>query len=73
MVMEIGNLAIVSALHPASALYIYNGRLTLCCGEGKDRHALSCSVKDNDKIRALIAYLNYGKPVPAETKEQIAG
>lgn len=61
--LQLGNLAIVAAMHKECSLQIYNEEVTVCVGEGNDRKILSCKYNDDDYINKIIAFLNFGTEI----------
>ena len=61
--MELGNLAIVAANHKDCMLQIYDNKVIVYTGQGKDRKSISCNIYDEEYIHKLIAYLNFGTEI----------
>ena len=59
--IQLGNLAIVAAKHKDCMLQIYDKEVTVYIGQGPDRESITSKTDDDERIRKIIAYLNYGK------------
>jgi len=66
--MQLGNLAIVAANHKDCMLQIYNNEVNVYTGQGTERKTISCNVRDDDYIKKIIAYLNFGTEIELEVK-----
>jgi len=61
--MQLGNLAIVAAKHKDCMLQIFDNGVSVHTGTGNERKTISCSVTDNEYIKKIIAYLNFGTEI----------
>ena len=61
--MQLGNLAIVAAKHKDCMLQIFDNGVSVHTGTGNERKTISCSVADNEYIKKIIEYLNFGTEI----------
>ena len=66
---ELGNLAIVASKKKDCMLQIYDNEVTVYVGHGPDRESITSEVNDDERIRKIIAYLNYGSKLIMEVSK----
>lgn len=55
---QLGHLAITVANHPKVLMQIYAEDVSVHIGEGTERKTLSCNVRDDNYISAIIKHIN---------------
>lgn len=55
---QLGHLAITVANHPKVLMQIYAEDISVHIGEGTERKTLSCNVRDDNYINAIIKHIN---------------
>ena len=63
---QLGNLAAAVANKENCLLQIYDGKAIVHTGSGNERKTLYCGVWDDDRIRDIVEYINFGKNEPAK-------
>ena len=66
--MQIGNLAVVAANNKECVLTVYDGEVTLFSGIEPERKGYVCSVRDNESIDKLIAFINFKTEIYVDEK-----
>ena len=70
---QLGDLAIVVYKHSDCMLQIYKQRATVHTGAGNARKSFSFNASNEDCIREVISYLNFGTPVTNINIEKFGG